>query len=139
MSANNTSKNESKQDTKPQVTSEANSQAVEGTSSSENDAPLVQQQQTIMDLFRNALNPNGEYPQVDEYLTSTFSYVQNVFNKMQTAEDKDATAKEIAEDLTDRFDKWMTEQQNKNKDSSKQEESGKEDKSEEPLKVEEVD
>ncbi|CUM45497.1 uncharacterized protein AC631_05250 [Debaryomyces fabryi] len=139
MSPNNSKKDESKQDTKPQVTSETNSQTTEGTTSSENGAPLVQQQQTIMDLFRNALNPNGEYPQVDEYLTSTFSYVQNVFNKMQTAEDKDATAKEIAEDLTDRFDKWMSEQQNKNKNSNKQDDSGKDEKSDEPLKVEEVD
>lgn len=139
MSTNNSKKDESKQDTKPQVTSETNSQTTEGTTSSENGAPLVQQQQTIMDLFRNALNPNGEYPQVDDYLTSTFSYVQNVFNKMQTAEDKDATAKEIAEDLTDRFDKWMSEQQNKNKNSNKQDDSGKDEKSDEPLKVEEVD
>lgn len=142
MSTNKPNKEESEQNSRPQVTAETNSQ------SGENGAPLTEQQQSIMNLFRNALNPNGENPQVDEYLTSTFGYLQNVFNKMQTAEDKDATAEEIAQDLTDRFDKWISERENKKKDSNTKEESEKEESDKqqesrkegtETLKIEEVD
>ncbi|CUM48027.1 unnamed protein product [Debaryomyces tyrocola] len=148
MSTNKPNKEESEQNSRPQATTETNSQSGVESTSAENGAPLTEQQQSIMNLFRNALNPNGENPQVDEYLTSTFGYLQNVFNKMQTAEDKDAAAEEIAQDLTDRFDKWISERENKKVDSDKKEESDKQesDKQEEsrkegtePLKIEEVD
>lgn len=136
-------KEESEQNSVPQATAGTDSQSDVESTSAENGAPLTEQQQSIMNLFRNALNPNGENPQVDEYLTSTFGYLQNVFNKMQTAEDKDATAEEIAQDLTDRFDKWISERENKKKDSDKKEESDKQEESgkegTEPLKIEEVD
>lgn len=136
-------KEESEQNSVPQATAETNSQSDVESTSAENGAPLTEQQQSIMNLFRNALNPNGQNPQIDEYLTSTFGYLQNVFNKMQTAEDKDATAEEIAQDLTDRFDKWISERENKKKDSDKKEESDKQEESgkegTEPLKIEEVD
>lgn len=143
MSTNKSNKEESEQNSIPLATAETNSQSDVESTSAENGAPLTEQQQSIMNLFRNALNPNGENPQVDEYLTSTFGYLQNVFNKMQTAEDKDATAEEIAQDLTDRFDKWISERENKEKDSDKKEESDKQEESgkegTEPLKIEEVD
>jgi hypothetical protein len=143
MSTNKSNKEASEQNSIPQSTAETNSQSDVESTSADNGAPLTEQQQSIMNLFRNALNPNGENPQVDEYLTSTFGYLQNVFNKMQTAEDKDATAEEIAQDLTDRFDKWISERENKKKDSDKKEESDKQEESEkegtEPLKIEEVD
>ncbi|CAR66288.1 DEHA2F07106p [Debaryomyces hansenii CBS767] len=143
MSTNKSNKEASEQNSIPQSTAETNSQSDVESTSADNGAPSTEQQQSIMNLFRNALNPNGENPQVDEYLTSTFGYLQNVFNKMQTAEDKDATAEEIAQDLTDRFDKWISERENKKKDSDKKEESDKQEESEkegtEPLKIEEVD
>lgn len=143
MSTNKSNKEASEQNSIPQSTAETNSQSDVESTSADNGAPLTEQQQSIMNLFRNALNPNGENPQVDEYLTSTFGYLQNVFNKMQTAEDKDATAEEIAQDLTDRFDEWISERENKKKDSDKKEESDKQEESEkegtEPLKIEEVD
>lgn len=143
MPTNKLNKEESEQNSRPQATTETNSQSGVESTSAENGAPLMEQQQSIMNLFRNALNPNGENPQVDEYLTSTFGYLQNVFNKMQAAEDKDATAEEIAQDLTDRFDKWISERENKKKDSDKKEESDKQEESgkegTEPLKIEEVD
>lgn len=143
MSTNKSNKEESEQNNRPQATTETNAQAGVESASAENGAPLTEQQQSIMNLFRNALNPNGENPQVDEYLTSTFGYLQNVFNKMQTAEDKDATAEEIAQDLTDRFDKWISERENKKMDPEKEEESDKQEESgkkgTEPLKIEGVE
>lgn len=143
MSTNKSNKEASEQNSIPQSTAETNSQSDVESTSADNGAPLTEQQQSIMNLFRNALNPNGQNPQIDEYLTSTFGYLQNVFNKMQTAEDKDATAEEIAQDLTDRFDKWISERENKKKDSDKKEESDKQEESgkegTEPLKIEEVD
>ena len=139
MSTNKSNKEEPE---KNSAITGTNSQSDVESTSTENGAPLAEQQQSIMNLFRNALNPNGENPKVDEYLTSTFGYIQNVFNKMQTTEDKDATAEEIAQDLTDRFEKWISEREDQkkdsdNKESDKKEESGNE--STEPLKIEEVD
>lgn len=153
MSTTNRSHEDSKSDNKPLAVSdsaEANPssatsklEASDAGTCGENDAPLVEQQQSIMNLFRSALNPNGENPQIDEYLTSTFSYVQNVFNKMKTAEDKDVAAKEIADDLSSRFDKWVSEKENKKKeagqgDPEKAESTGNQDDSENP-KIQEVD
>lgn len=122
MSSDNSKTEANKQDTKPVASAQT---------SGGDELPLLNQQQSIMSLLRNALNPNGENPKVDEYITSTFGYVQNVFHRMQTTNDKDATAKEIAEDLSSKFDKWLSEQKKERAENSN--------KPEEPEKVEDLD
>ncbi|ODV66198.1 hypothetical protein HYPBUDRAFT_99028, partial [Hyphopichia burtonii NRRL Y-1933] len=69
--------------------------------------PSLQEQQDFISLVKQILNPNGEDPRIDEYITSTFSYILNVLYKMVTTDDKEATAKEIAQDLNDKFDRWV--------------------------------
>ncbi|CAK9438995.1 uncharacterized protein LODBEIA_P32190 [Lodderomyces beijingensis] len=60
----------------------------------------------IQDITQKILNPNGEHPQVNDYIQSTFSYIGNALKKMQETDDKQATAKEIADDLTQKFEQW---------------------------------
>lgn len=82
----------------------------------------------IQDVAKKILNPNNENPQINEYIQSTMSYIGNALYKMQTTNDKDATAKEIADDLTAKFNLWKDEREkNKNQegngeDNEKQEE-----------------
>lgn len=61
----------------------------------------------IMEKMQSVLNPNGENPQVGEYIMSSFQYIMNALTKMQQATDKDAAAKEIADDLSQKFDNWV--------------------------------
>ncbi|KAI5960945.1 uncharacterized protein KGF55_004212 [Candida pseudojiufengensis] len=60
----------------------------------------------IENIAKGVLNPNNENPQMNEYINSTMSYIGNVLQKMQNTNDKDATAKEIADDLTKKFENW---------------------------------
>ncbi|KAI5952810.1 hypothetical protein KGF54_003677 [Candida jiufengensis] len=71
----------------------------------------------IEDIAKNILNPNNENPQMNEYINSTMSYIGDVIQKMQNTNDKDATAKEIADDLTKRFENWAN---NKKKEIEEQ-------------------
>lgn len=71
-----------------------------------NDLPSPEQTRQIEDAVRNLLNPNGENPNMDQYVTNTFDYITNMFDKMQNASDPDAASKEIAEDLRQKFDNW---------------------------------
>ncbi|KAG5422316.1 hypothetical protein I9W82_001411 [Candida metapsilosis] len=68
----------------------------------------------IQEVAKNILNPNNENPQMNEYIQATMSYIGNAMYKMQTTNDKDATAKEIANDLTEKFNHWKEERE-KNK------------------------
>ncbi|KAI5968918.1 hypothetical protein KGF57_000033 [Candida theae] len=60
----------------------------------------------IQEVAKGILNPNNENPQINEYIQSTLSYIGNAMYKMQTTNDKNATAKEIADDLTAKFESW---------------------------------
>ncbi|KAI3402846.1 hypothetical protein KGF56_004307 [Candida oxycetoniae] len=60
----------------------------------------------IQNITEKILNPNGENPQTNEYIKATFSYIGNALKKMQDTDDRDATAKEIADDLTSKFESW---------------------------------
>ncbi|KAK6459771.1 uncharacterized protein RJT20DRAFT_132889 [Scheffersomyces xylosifermentans] len=84
------------------------------------DVPSVSEQQTLMSLVRTALNPEGKDPRVDEYITATFSYISGAFYKMATSTDKEATAKETAEDLNTRFENWVAEREKKKAEDEEQ-------------------
>ncbi|ODV79845.1 uncharacterized protein CANTADRAFT_49317 [Suhomyces tanzawaensis NRRL Y-17324] len=81
------------------------------------EAPLPQEQQTLMSLARLILNPDGKDPRIDQYITSTFSYILGALYKMTTSSDREATAKEIADDLNRRFESWVAEREKKEKDA----------------------
>ena len=79
------------------------------------DDQLSQQDLTkIQEVAQKILNPNNEHPQINEYIRSTMSYIGNALYKMQTTNDKDATAKEIADDLTAKFNHWKEEREKNN-------------------------
>lgn len=71
-----------------------------------NDLPSPEQTKQIEDAVRKLLNPNGENPNMDQYVTNTFNYITGMFDKMQSASYPDAASKEIAEDLKQKFDNW---------------------------------
>ena len=58
-------------------------------------------------ITQKVLDPNNENPHMGEYIKGTFSYIANAMIKMQTTNDRQATAKEIAEDLSQKFDDWV--------------------------------
>lgn len=74
------------------------------------DLPTVEQTQNLMESVRKLLNPNGDNPKVDLYITSTFGYITQMMYKVATASDKDKAVEEIAEDLKSRFEGWANEQ-----------------------------
>ncbi|EER30599.1 predicted protein [Candida tropicalis MYA-3404] len=73
----------------------------------------------IKDIAQKILNPNNNNPTMNEYIQSTFAYIGTALMKMQTTNDKQATAKEIADDLTQRFETWV---QNREAEQKKQQE-----------------
>lgn len=75
-----------------------------------NDLPTPEQTKQFEGAVRTLLNPNGDNPTMDQYITSTFNYITNMFDKMQNASDSDAAAKEIAEDLKEKFENWAKSQ-----------------------------
>ncbi|EAZ63658.2 hypothetical protein PICST_28028 [Scheffersomyces stipitis CBS 6054] len=88
-----------------------NQEATESPNLQDNDIATVQEQQSLINLVKNVLNPNGDDPRVDQYISSTFQYISGVLYKMSVSTDKEATAKEIAEDLSERFNKWKDERE----------------------------
>lgn len=76
-----------------------------------NDAPLAQEQNILMELTRKVLNPNGDDPRVDQYITSCFSYILGVLYKMSVSNNREETAKEIAQDLNHKFEAWVSERE----------------------------
>ncbi|RCK58091.1 hypothetical protein Cantr_06045 [Candida viswanathii] len=73
----------------------------------------------IQDIAKKILNPNNDNPTMNEYILSTFAYIGTALMKMQTTNDRQATAKEIADDLTQKFETWV---QNREAEKKKQEE-----------------
>lgn len=71
-----------------------------------NDGPSQEQMTKLLAVAKSVLNPNGDNPQVDEYLNGSFNYILEILHKMATTNDKDATAREITEDLNTRFQTW---------------------------------
>lgn len=68
--------------------------------------PSEAEQEKLLGSLHNILNPNGDNPKVDQYLSSTFGYIRNSLNKISTAEDKDKATKEIADDLKSKLENW---------------------------------
>lgn len=136
-------------DTKPQTKPE---KPTESPTTQETSAQDTQAQETpaqgsgefteqdlkkLADMTRNLLNPNGQNPQVDQYIDSTFSYLLNVYTKLTTAQDKDAAAKEISNDLVKKLENWAnSKKEQKEKDESKDE---KKDEKKDELVNEDVD
>lgn len=83
----------------------------------------------LENITQKVLDPNNENPHMGEYIKGTFSYIANAMIKMQTTNDRQATAKEIADDLTQKFDNWVKnreeakDNQTENTTSNKTEES----------------
>lgn len=84
-----------------------------------NDLPTPEQQKEFEQTVRKLLNPNGENAQMDQYVTNTFDYISNMFDKMQKSDNPEVAAKEIAEDLKVKFENWANSQ--KEKDAKKNE------------------
>lgn len=78
-----------------------------------NDLPTPEQQKEFELTVRKLLNPNGENPQMDQYVTNTFDYISNMFDKMQKSDNPEVAAKEIAEDLKVKFENWANSQKEK--------------------------
>lgn len=81
------------------------------TENKDNQAPLQEQQDELKMELKKALNPNGENPNVNSYIDSTFSYISDSIRKMEETEDKDKTANEIAEDLGKKVENWLRQKQ----------------------------
>lgn len=77
--------------------------------------PTSEDKEKLVSLVKSILNPNGENPKVDDYINGTFGYIEGVLRKMALSENKEDTAKEIADDLNQRFDRWAAELEEKNK------------------------
>ncbi|KAG7661254.1 uncharacterized protein J8A68_005250 [[Candida] subhashii] len=67
----------------------------------------------LLEITQSILNPNGEHPEIGEFVTTCFHYIAQALAKMQSSTDKQATAKEIADDLTQRFNDWVKSREEK--------------------------
>lgn len=72
-----------------------------------NNGPSQEQMNRLLAVAKAVLNPNGDNPQVDEYINASFDYILEILHKMATTNDKEATAREITEDLNTRFQNWV--------------------------------
>ncbi|KAK6205651.1 uncharacterized protein RJT21DRAFT_4988 [Scheffersomyces amazonensis] len=61
----------------------------------------------LQSIAKRILNPHGENPQMDEFISGAFSYISQVMLKMSTTTNREETAKEIAQDLTTKFEAWI--------------------------------
>lgn len=76
-------------------------------------APLNTEQNALLQLAKNILNPNGKDPNIDEYINATFGYILGALHKVSIADNKEAAAREIAEDLTEKFETWKADRENR--------------------------
>lgn len=74
------------------------------------DVPSAEDTAKLQESIRGILNPDGKNETMDGYINNTFSYVQDMLNKVAHADDKDAASKEIADDIVLRFKGWADEQ-----------------------------
>lgn len=79
--------------------------------SEKSQAPLKEQQEQLKVELKKALNPNGENPNIESYVDSTFAYISESIQKMEQTDDKDKTANEIAEDLGKKIQNWLSQKQ----------------------------
>lgn len=79
--------------------------------SEKSQAPLKEQQEQLKVELKKALNPNGENPNIESYVDSTFTYISDSIQKMEQTDDKDKTANEIAEDLGKKIQDWLSQKQ----------------------------
>lgn len=86
-------------------------QEAETDTKPKNDLPTPEQTKELEETIRKIVNPEGQNPQMDQYVTNTFDYIGKMFEKMQTAPDSEAAAKEIAEDLKAKFEGWVKSQE----------------------------
>lgn len=121
-----------KAETEPKGSNSDSSQTSQADVAELEDVPSPLEQQSLMQLTRAILNPNGDDPRIDQYITSSFSYILSAFYKMATATDKDVAAKEIADDLNTKFENWVAA-----RESDKEGKEEKEDQKEEE-KIEEI-
>ncbi|PVH17315.1 uncharacterized protein CXQ87_000199 [Candidozyma duobushaemuli] len=70
------------------------------------DVPSQEDTQKLQESIRGILNPDGKNDTMDGYINNTFSYVQDMLNKVANAQDKDAASKEIADDIVSKFKGW---------------------------------
>ncbi|EGW31857.1 uncharacterized protein SPAPADRAFT_62469 [Spathaspora passalidarum NRRL Y-27907] len=61
--------------------------------------------------IKEGINSAGEHPLITSYVDSTFSYLQNIHDKMTAAPDKKAAAQEIADEITSKVENWMKSRQ----------------------------
>lgn len=83
--------------------------------------PLTQEQlKEFQGVLNNLLNPNGNNPQMDSYISSTFDYLLGALNKIDSADDKDKATDEVSKDVVNKLiswaqpflDQWNAEQNN---------------------------
>ncbi|XXZ98880.1 hypothetical protein QA089_001391 [Meyerozyma guilliermondii] len=79
--------------------------------SEKSQAPSKEQQEQLKVELKKALNPNGENPNIESYVDSTFAYISDSIQKMEQTDDKDKTANEIAEDLGKKIQDWLSQKQ----------------------------
>ncbi|RLV87570.1 hypothetical protein JA9_002301 [Meyerozyma sp. JA9] len=79
--------------------------------SEKSQAPSKEDQEQLKVELKKALNPNGENPQIESYVDSTFSYISESIQKMEQTDDKDKTANDIAEDLGKKIQDWLSRKQ----------------------------
>lgn len=77
------------------------------------DMPSPEQQKNLENAVKKLLNPDGSNPQMDGYVTNTFSYILNMLTKMAETDNKEQAAQEIAEDLKAKFEGWANQQKAK--------------------------
>lgn len=61
--------------------------------------------------MKRLLNPDGTKPEMDQYVSSTFRYVTDAIDQMANSDDRDKTAKAIADDMHQKWGAWA--EQNK--------------------------
>lgn len=88
----------------------------EGKQLTPQDVPSQEDTDKLRESVRGILNPDGKNDTMDGYINNTFSYVQDMLNKVAHADDKDAASQEIADDIVLRFKGWAEKQQQDRED-----------------------
>lgn len=80
------------------------------------DVPSAEDTAKLQESIRGILNPDGKNETMDGYINNTFSYVQDMLNKVAHADDKDAASQEIADDIVLKFKGWADVQKQNRED-----------------------
>lgn len=68
----------------------------------------LENQRKLERLLSERLNPDGNRPQIDSYISSTLNYLRQLAEKMENATDRHQTAEEISKDLTRKLEAWAS-------------------------------